>query len=174
MREIKRGNIWEQKADVYVIPTCGVITKAGALVMGAGAALGAKKRFPSLPMTAALYFRSQFGLPEKMIRMRGKKAETYNGFVYGFVGVIGSGATDKTVGLFQTKIHYSDPARLSLIGHAIVRMNAWLKWLYGFDEFPPNPKVVMCFPGIGLGGLRRESVLPLLEDLDPSVEIYEL
>lgn len=51
--KICRGNLWTYKADWRIIPTNGVIKKNGEAVMGAGLALQAKIRFPSLPKRLA-------------------------------------------------------------------------------------------------------------------------
>ncbi len=43
------GDIWQSGADVICVTTNGVLRKNGDLVMGAGIALEAKKRYPRLP-----------------------------------------------------------------------------------------------------------------------------
>lgn len=43
------GDLWTHPAEFRCITTNGVVTSQGYLVMGAGVALQAKKRFPNLP-----------------------------------------------------------------------------------------------------------------------------
>lgn len=43
------GDLWTHEAEYRLITTNGVIDEKGLLIMGAGVALDAKKRFPHLP-----------------------------------------------------------------------------------------------------------------------------
>lgn len=47
--DIKYGNIWETSDKVICVLTCSSLKKDGTLVMGAGIALEAAKRYPILP-----------------------------------------------------------------------------------------------------------------------------
>lgn len=46
--QMTNGSIWDYKHHWKVVPTNGVVTRTGLLVMGAGVALQAKQRFPGI------------------------------------------------------------------------------------------------------------------------------
>ena len=71
-----------------------------------------------------------------------------------------------TVGMFQSKINYWEPSTVKLIEFSVKKLLAWL-------EQRPGITVALNFPGIGLGGLTEEEVLPLIEVLPDTVTIYK-
>lgn len=71
------------------------------------------------------------------------------------------------VGLFQTKTHWKDPSDTNLI-------NVSTNYLYRYATvYRPDLTYRLPFPGIGLGQLKREDVLPLIEVLPDNVEVWE-
>ena len=52
------GDMWKMDADAICVTTNGIIKKNGEAVMGAGVALQAKNRYPSLPRALAKKLRS--------------------------------------------------------------------------------------------------------------------
>jgi len=150
MIKIINGDIWESGADIICIPCCGLVQN-GELIMGAGVAIEAKKRFPILPSLAAKYLSYHIGDQKE--------------YLYGFIQVF---VEEKhSIGLFQSKINPFNLSTLSLIRHSILIMNNWVE-----KEYLSLTTWALCYPGIGLGGLSRESVEPLLQDLNPKVTVY--
>ncbi|MGC8877088.1 hypothetical protein [Thermus sp.] len=121
---------------LVVAPTNGVITARG-LVMGAGAARALAQAEPRLPALFA----------EAIRRVGTQRAGWWE---YGFVAAGPYGA-------FQTKGDWRNPADLGLIRLAASRLRDFL-------EVHPGLEVHMAFPGIGLGGLKPEAVLRVLEE----------
>lgn len=88
---IKHGNMFDaSKADMIFCTTNGVVTKYGALIMGAGAARNMKERHAGIEN----YFGS---------KLKAGQVNKY-GLIYG-----------KSRGAFQTKYHYNDKSDLDLI-----------------------------------------------------------
>lgn len=154
--KIVRGDLWESGADLICVTVSGQ-TDLDNLIMGAGAALDAKMRYPNIASQA---YKAILDCAESQRRQDAA-------FVFGFA-VAPVGAVPD-IGLFQTKYTIGQRADLALIGYSIVKLNLWLQRI----DVSPNFRVALNFPGIGLGRLRRESVLPLLESLDRRVTIYE-
>jgi hypothetical protein len=69
-----------------------------------------------------------------------------------------------SVGLFQTKGDWKDPADLGIIRYSATVLAQYL-------EGKPQ-EVHMAFPGIGLGGLSQEEVLEVLEPLLGDFEVF--
>ncbi|MCP4425076.1 MAG: hypothetical protein GY803_11320 [Chloroflexi bacterium] len=64
------------------------------------------------------------------------------------------------------KRHYSQPASLELIRRSTVMLCAWCA-----DH--PDAQIALNFPGIGNGRLRREDVLPIVNQLPDQIAIWE-
>lgn len=140
---IVRGNFLRGLSDpagVVVAPTNGVITPVG-LVMGAGAALALAEEYPRLRQALA-----------RRIEREGVRTGRY--WRYGFVAVKLEG---QLFGAFQSKLDFRQGADLGLIRYSAERLRAWL-------EAHPTRTVHLAFPGIGLGGLKPEAVLGVLEE----------
>ena len=84
-------------------------------------------------------------------------------YIYGFV--LAGFYKDRTIGLLQVKYHFKEKASPSLIGYSLTVMTKALETFTG--------KVSLNFPGIGAGGLPRESVLPMIEELDNRFTVHE-
>ena len=83
------GNIWNYPAVWCCIPTCGVVNSKKELVMGAGLALQAKRRFPEMPAMLGEHV-GRFGNVPKML-------------------------FDQKLISFPTKDHWKDSSSVSLI-----------------------------------------------------------
>jgi hypothetical protein len=73
----------------------------------------------------------------------------------------------QTLGAFQTKLDWKNPSTLELIAVSVTALRLWL-------EQNPEKIVALPYPGIGLGGLMKSAVQPLLEELPARVFIYTL
>lgn len=139
---IVRGNFLRGLSDpagVVVAPTNGAITPVG-LVMGAGAALALAQHQPRIRQALA-----------RRIEREGVRVGRY--WRYGFVAVR---LEDRLYGAFQSKLDFRQGSNLELIRYSAQRLRAWL-------EAHPTRTVHLAFPGIGLGGLKPEAVLEVLE-----------
>lgn len=148
---LQQGNIWDvyEDTDALVITTNAIVYRNG-LVMGAGAALQAKERFPFLPRVLGKMITEP-----QVIRVDGLPK-------YGFVF-----DQKSKIGALQTKYHYYNLSPLSLVKYSLDIFSEWLKVM--------KPKRVdMVFPAIGLGGQSRKNMMPLLEGLQENVYIWTL
>jgi hypothetical protein len=142
--------------DWFLITTNPIRRKDGAVVMGRGMAKQAADRFPKLPY----HF--------------GQVLDTVNkNPVPHYVGTIGRYWLDGhpygvKVGYFMVKDHWRNPASLDIIKRATGQLITCL-------DPPPftHERVDLNFPGIGNGKLKREDVLPLLEELPDNVHVWE-
>lgn len=133
----------EHPNSVYVPTTCGIITgRDPRLVMGAGAALAAREKFPWMPAYAAMTILNIGGVAQMG---RGL-------YLYGFVPVYSENDKTPLVGCFQTKLDFRKKADIKVIS-----LSASLLWVYASQH--EDLRFQVPFPGIGLGGLREEDVL---------------
>ena len=137
------GDLWiaAREEDLVLITTNRQLDGNGRLVMGAGIARQARDRYSTLP------------------RVLGERVQSYvqQDQDYGFLP-----CTDLPVGCFQTKRDWRDPADPALIRQAAEELGKWCR-----DH--PRQIVHLPFPGIGRGGLDRETVRPLIKPLPDQV-----
>jgi len=144
--ELKKGDMFSRKNIEPIFFTANsVVTKDGRLVMGAGAALDAKKAFPNSD--------KDFGA---LVKAYGIKTD--NGLRFGVLW-----SRKRMLGAFQTKYHWKENSDMDLIFYAAIMLS-------GFSR-----RVGMLnvnFPGINYGGLQRSEVLEVIQDIwktDPIV-----
>ena len=145
--KLAQGDMWSvyDRADLFLVTTNGVVTKDGRLVMGAGIAKQACDRFP--------------GLDEAL-----GKAALAAGAPYGLL--VSPRWPKAKLGVSQTKGEWkagASPALIDLGTHML------LEWC----EEHPTAQVHLNMPGVGLGGLPRELVLPILKPLPDTVTVWE-
>lgn len=139
-------NIWDHLGkpnNWIVVTTNNVITRSGELVMGAGIALDAKRRFPELPRqwadTIKLIGTSEYYIIVDKVR--------------------------SLIGL-QTKRHWKGPSPLDLLDESIRR-------LADIALFFQNHTIHMPRPGCGMGGLNWiTQVRPVCQRLPDNCIIY--
>jgi len=147
--------------DIVTFTANNVITKDGRLVMGAGAAKACLEAFP--------------GVDKEIVKSMKFLADKRN---YGFIttptrlvnGLIDYEVT-RFVGAFQTKRSYREPSTLEIIKNSVKILKKRATPPHGFDVSMWTYH--MNFPGIGLGGLREEDVLPIIEELPDNVFVYK-
>lgn len=128
----KVTDLWTEPADARCITTNGTITKTGALVMGGGVALAAKERHPQLP------------------RIWGTLVQLHGNHVR--LVVIGS----ELLFAFPTKEDVKEPSTIERVEKSAHELMAYM------DKYPLFNKVLLPYPGCGLGGLRWRDVKPVL------------
>ena len=145
--KLSQGDMWSafEQADLFLVTTNSVLNRHGALVMGAGIARQAVERFPGLD--AAL---------GSVVRQAGD--------TYGLL--VSPRWPEAKLGAFQTKIHWREGSSLELIAFSTGKLLAWCRE-------QPAAQVHLNLPGVGLGGLSREQVLPVLASLPDSVTVWE-
>lgn len=140
------GNMWQEKADIYLATTNSVINSNGELVMGAGVAKQMKLRYPESPRLFA----------ESMMNNPGYQK-------YGVIIIKHLG-----IGAFQTKYDWmNSPSPIGLIEYSTNKLIEYCK---------NNPKttIFLPYPGIGHGGLTKDLVKPIIERLPDAVTIWSL
>lgn len=153
---LERGDMWSVfgKTDLFLITTNPIVRKDGAVVMGRGIAKEAATRFPDIPFEIGRQiesFRAHSNLyPEKTFPNYG---------VCGFYG-----EERQRIGFFMVKEHWRDMAKLDVIQRSTSLVR---KFTQDFGRVDLN------FPGIGNGRLRREDVLPIIEQLPDNVHVWE-
>ncbi len=128
--------------DVYGFTSNSVVKSNGELVMGGGAALAVKKAHPHVP---------------KLIG----KSLNHKKTVFDIIKI----KENTLLFWFQTKNHYNEPSNINLIKKATKELN---------KVALENPDVIFHFnaPGIGLGNLKWEVILPIIEVLPNNVRVY--
>lgn len=152
--QIIYGDLWYEvgQASLLLFTANSTLDARGHLVMGAGAALEAKRWFPELP--------AWFG-------DRIREHEWGGGDNYGLL--IHPTAHDGTrIGTFQVKGHWCEPASPWLIEHSTQMLAQYIEL-----STDSNERIAMNFPGIGRGQLSREEVLPIISRLPDNVFVYE-
>lgn len=144
---LEKGNMWDAFGKgIFMITTNPIRRKDGAVVMGRGIALEAKTRFPQLPY--------DFGASLKAF------PHLTN------VGCIGC-YDNVPIYYFMVKDHWRDKASLRIISDSVWAINYW----FGISD--THDRVDLNFPGIGNGGLNREDVLPIIQDLPDNFHVWE-
>ena len=69
-------------------------------------------------------------------------------------------------GVFQTKHHWKAPSDLNLIIHSTSMLNQ-------YASVHTHETLNLNFPGIGLGGLPRKAVLPIISTLPDNITVWE-
>ena len=147
---LERGNMWDAFGrGIFMITTNPIQRKDGAVVMGRGIALQAKTRFPQLPYDFGKILTQNF------------QQDTPK-----YAGLIGKYSIHEIpIWYFMVKSHWANNADLYIISESIKDLAETLK--------NPQVRVDLNFPGIGNGKLKREEVLPLLEQLPDNIHIWE-
>jgi hypothetical protein len=148
---IVTGDLWDElgKADLLLVTTNGVVV-GDQLVMGAGAAKEAKLRVPQLPSVLAVQARKRTGPGYQ------------HPYLYGVLPGVLVGKT--WVGAFQTKLHCKGWSSRDIIWRSTQKLT---------ELAPKFIRIAMNYPGIGLGGLETEAVIPLIWNLPKNVYIYQ-
>ena len=145
--ELKIGDMWTvfDDVDLFCITTNETLTKRGALVMGAGIARQARDRFSGIDL--------RFG---QLVANLDQP--------YGLL-VLPDYPAGK-LAAFQVKHHFRSDASLDLIARST-------KMLIDWCSIHPEAKVALNFPGIGLGNLDEETVLPIIDKLPEQVQVWK-
>jgi len=144
---LERGNMWDAFGQgIFMITTNPIVRKDGAVVMGRGIALEAKTRFPELPFL--------FG--ERLQENGGKPFIDY---------ICHCGNTP--IWYFMVKDHWREPAKKEIIQKSVEELSNWI------TQENLNLRIDLNFPGIGNGGLAREEVLPIIQQLPDNVHVWE-
>lgn len=152
---LEKGDMWSVfgKTDWFLITTNPIVRKDGAAVMGAGIAKEAASRYPGLAF--------DFGT-----RLKGWGGYWYEHQV-ATIGVYGG----QRIGCFMVKDHWQNPACPVIIMDSVDTLKDILRSLneigIGYQRIDLN------FPGIGNGKLKREDVLPIIEQLPDNVHVWE-
>jgi hypothetical protein len=145
--KIKIGNLWDSKDDLIFVTTNSYIRNDGALVMGRGAALECKTRYPGIEY--------DFGNMISRLHKVGpisNPSEKYGILVHETL----------PIGIFQVKYHFRDVADTNLILYSTQLLN----------ELSKTKTISINFPGIGFGQLDEMQVLPIISQLSDNVTIY--
>lgn len=143
----RKGDIRELWGNPTILLCCttnSVVKKNGELVMGAGVAKAFAEYDPSLPLKAGIIVSSAL-------------EDSYVIDTYGLIII--EGKNNQPIGLFQTKIHYSSPSSLSTIFYSLRRLReVLLRQDCSYDA------VHLPFPGIGMGQLDTDDVMPFIQE----------
>ena len=148
MPEIKHGDMWsafDQPGILFLFTANSVVLRNGRLVMGVGMARQVRDRFPNIDM--------YFG---ELVKNTGKSA---------FGLIVPDTFPSFKIGMFQTKVHYRDPARLDVIKAAAERLHLWA-------NAHPATQVHLNYPGIGYGSHPASQIWPLIKDLPSNITIW--
>jgi len=148
----RRGDMFTSKSDLILFTSNGVIKSDRGLVMGAGAALQALNRFHGCDRA--------FG--EMLINHHRRYSDTrYGVFIHPTLEA-------PALGAFQVKYDFWEKADLNLIAYStgLLTAMALTDW---------KDKIIsLNFPGVGLGGLTKDQVLPVIQSLPDNVQVWEL
>lgn len=146
--KLQKGNMLLNLYDVLLF-TANNVVNGGRLAMGAGVAKQIRDRFPS----------SSILLGNKVLIHRDTR---------GFYGLVFCHQSNCRLGAFQTKYHWNQPSDLDLIKASVERLEMFCALTENRGKL-----ISLNFPGIGLGGLKKEDVLPILTTLPDNVTIWE-
>ena len=149
---VKRGNMWDavnDKCSHFCFTTNACVKTDGRLVMGKGIAKKVGDMFPDIPV--------KLGRAINHLVLYGIKHA-------GYYKINGHSVL---MTAFQVKGSWKQPADLQLIEYSALLLKK-------VAELPglKSKVILLNFPGIGNGGLAKETVLPYLQVLPDNVHIY--
>jgi hypothetical protein len=142
-----------QDSDLFLVTTNSFVRNDGSLVVGAGAAKQARQEITD---DGGYQFLAQ-GLGGRVKRTCGHLG------TYGLL--LSEGYPSIRVGIFQVKRHWKTDAKLELIGASAMQL---LKWTCK----RPDARVDLNYPGIGNGGLDKDRVTPIVQELPDTVRVW--
>lgn len=136
------ADLWRLPSLVKCIPTNGVVSGKGELVMGAGVALEYRKRYPdsSAPKALAAHVVGNGNTPAFMDRIDGINYWS-----------------------FPTKRGWRDSSEITLIAQSALKLKASLFEHYGAELQSGAHTVLLPRVGCGLGGLSWREVKGVLD-----------
>ena len=146
---LRIGNIWSEKDKFDVLCfTANSILKPPdfRLVMGAGFAKQILDNYKGID-----YYL-------------GRKLSLLHKQVYGLM--ICDTFFPVTICAFQTKIDFSDPSRLDVIGYSTIELLRYI------NKYKPK-RIDLNYPGIGLGGLDEKLVYEVIKYLPNQVNVWK-
>lgn len=143
---VRNQDMWNDEPGLRIVTTNSSITSRGNLVMGRGAALEAKQKFPGIDFSAGSIINNLYGRLSK----------------YGFIVIWHK---NNMLGLFQVKYTWMQDANLDLIKYSTEQLINYIKPL-------EQRYYHMNFPGIGNGRLNYDSVYDIIKALPDNVFIY--
>ena len=151
MAKFHTGNMWKiwDESNLFLITTNAFVKRNKELTMGRGMAKQAATRDSQIP----LYFGRE-------MKRQGNHMQVYGLFIPPLWPTRKEGA-------FQTKLHWQDRADIEIIQASTREL---MDWAYEHHFMRAD----LNFPGIGLGRLHREEVLPIMEILPDNVHIWEI
>lgn len=134
---IKNTNIFNLlgRAKAICITTNGVVKNNGCLVMGAGVAKQAVQHFPGID------------------KILGSKVQEHGNRVY-----LAGTCKGTSILSFPTKYHYKNNSDLNLIEQSAKRLVYWAD----VNNISETESIYIPAPGVGLGGLNKDTVLNAL------------
>lgn len=155
---LEKGDMWSVfgKTDLFVITTNPVVNKQGLAVMGRGIARQAADRFPTIRKDFADRLK-YLTLPDVMFR--------YTGYIGKY--------DNQPILYFMVKDHWANDARLDYIDNACKELVQSLMTRCVEPKYMMSTRVDLNFPGIGNGKLKREDVLPIIEQLPDNIHVWE-
>lgn len=147
----------EEILDYICFTSNSFVKNNGSLVMGAGFAKSIKDKFPNIDLEFGKLINSITDLVS--IHRTSYDILKRNFPRYGLVFI-------DNIGAFQTKYSFNNPSTVELIQFSTEKLKE-------FAENNPNKLIGLNYPGIGLGKLQEEQVLPIIETLPDNVLIYK-
>ncbi len=149
------GDMWQEigNATILLCTTNAVINSKGELVMGRGAALEMKQKYPGIEKALA-----------KRIMDKGCHYRPWfdDNKPYGVISA-GMSEGDTMLGAFQVKWSWDQDADLRLIDFSCKVL---------CQIAPKYSRIVLNYPGVGNGRLTVQQVEPILRQLPDNVYIY--
>lgn len=164
---LAKGDMWghydpDTKSELWLFTANGRLKQGtDILVMGKGAAKQANDLVPGLDRHFGELLR-MFAWPMKYAGLPADQAPV--AFLYGLM--IDPYWPTQNIGAFQTKLHWQHDSTIALIAFSTGQLWKWC-------QTHRNITINLNFPGIGLGGLHRDMVLPIIEWLPDNVVVWE-
>lgn len=164
MAVFKIGNLWDAPVSDALVITTNACLKDNLLVMGAGVALQAYKRYKGL--------EREFG-EQLTPKTRFKASNNFTYILCEDYYMLTTKANFRPALLaLQTKRRWDRLAELDLIG---LSLDFLIAWSVGFEAGAGRaPLIYLPYPGVGQGGLSKNMVKPLLDVLPDNFIVWSL
>jgi len=155
----RRGDMLaDLQPDDVIVFTANASVGTSRLIMGAGAALAVKRVYPNVDLSLGLMLLD--------MKVDQPSADIQKPFPLPPYYLLGTVYDSRQIYAFQTKRCWWEEADPSLIEGAARRLKDLAKK-------EKNKTFHLNYPGIGLGGLTKERVAPLLRGLPKNVIVWE-
>ena len=168
--KLKYGNLMESMTqyDCTFVTTNAAVKNNGELVMGRGFAKSIATQHPEVPRAAGRAIKKQQNMVADVEKRYGIQHVNY--LSYGIIPDVYIERHEdyytKSIGLFQVKYHWSQPADIDLVKKSVKQLADYAR-IFEYMDYAVN------YPAIGNGRLAKQLIEPIINTLPDNVHVWQ-